>query len=68
MRGGLVTVNDHTRDFGFQKRDPLCQFGLRVRRKVFAGKASRRVSLGPWAIGFFHPKAASLAKRLAVNR
>jgi hypothetical protein len=57
--GGLVAVRCNSGDFGFEQRDPLRQFGLRVGGKVFAGKATRRVSKGPWAIRFFHSGAAS---------
>jgi hypothetical protein len=57
--GGLVTVRLHPVDFRFEQADPFVQLGLRVWGKVFAHKATRRVSGWPWAIGFFHVSAAS---------
>jgi hypothetical protein len=56
-----------TGNFGFERCNPLAQFGLRIGRKVFGCEATRCVAFGPWAIGFFHCRAASPAKRLAVN-
>ena len=66
--GGLVPVRCDPRDFGGEQRDPVSKFGLRVGGKVFACEATRRVSAGPRAIGFFHSGRTSPAKRLAVNR
>lgn len=48
-----------TGDFGFEQRDPLIQFGLRIGAEVFACEANCRVSAGPGAIGVFHWHAAS---------
>jgi hypothetical protein len=57
--GGFVAMGGHPRDFRFEQGDPFIQLGLRIGAKVFACEAIRRVSAGPWAIGFFHCDAAS---------
>ena len=56
---GLVAVGFHPCDLRVQQRDPIIQLGLRVGAEVFACEATRRVSAGPWAIGFIHCDAAS---------
>ena len=35
-------------------RDAISEVGLRIGRKIFGSEATRRVSGGSWAIGFFH--------------
>jgi hypothetical protein len=59
VRGGFIPVRLHPRDFCFEHPNPLSQFGLRIGAEVVACEASRRVSAGPRAIGFFHCDAAS---------
>jgi hypothetical protein len=54
VRGGLVTVGDHPRNLRFKQGNAPVKFGLRIWAEVFASKATRRVSTGAWAIGFFH--------------
>jgi len=43
VRGGLVAVGRHPRDFRFEQRDPFIQLGLRIGGEVFACEAIRRV-------------------------
>jgi hypothetical protein len=57
--GGPVTVRGDAGDFGFEQCDPFGKLGLRIGAEVFAREATRRVSTGAWAIGFFHRRAAS---------
>jgi hypothetical protein len=52
--GGLVAVGFHPGDLGFEKSNAFGKFGLRIGAEVFARQATRRVSTGAWAIGFFH--------------
>jgi hypothetical protein len=59
VRGGLVAVRLHAGDLGLEQGDPFGKLGLRIGAKVFAREATRRVSTGAWAIGFFHCTAAS---------
>lgn len=66
--GGLVPVGGHPGNLGFEQRNPLGQFGLRIGAEILAREATRRVPSGSREIRFFHCRAASQAKRLAVNR
>ena len=54
MCGGLVAVGCNAGNLGGQKRDPFTQLGLLKRAEILAREATRRVSAGAWAIGFFH--------------
>ncbi len=59
MRCDLAVMGRDPRNFRFEQGNPVVQLGLRVWAEVFAYEATRRVSAGPWAIGFFHYMAAS---------
>lgn len=54
MNGGLVSVSGDASDFGFQQRDAVGKFGLRIGRKILGSEATRRVSGRSWAVRFFH--------------
>jgi len=64
VRGGLVTVGRHAANLGGEKRDPRVQLCLRIGTEIFAREATRRVSDGAWAIGFFHLAATSAPSAL----
>jgi hypothetical protein len=65
---GLIPMRGHAGNFGFEQGNPLPQFRLRIGRKILSREPTRCIAFGPWAIWFFHCRAASQAKRLAVNR
>lgn len=57
--GGLVPMRPDAGDLRLEQGDAFIQFGLRIGAEILAREASRRVSTGAWAIGFFHRVAAS---------
>jgi hypothetical protein len=66
--GGFASMGGDPRNLRFEQGNPLPQFGLRIGAEILGREATRRVPSGSREIGFFHCRAASQAKRLAVNR
>lgn len=66
--GGLVPMRLHPRDFRFELRDALIEFGLRIGAEILGREVRCRVSFGARAIGLFHHRCSISPKRLAVNR
>jgi hypothetical protein len=54
VRGGFAAMGGHPGDFGFEQRDALVQFGLRVGAEVLGREVRCRISFGTWAIWLFH--------------
>jgi hypothetical protein len=64
---GAIAVRGDPRNLGFEQRDSLSQFGLRIGGEVFAREAARCIAPGPRQIGIVHLGAASQGNGLAVN-
>jgi hypothetical protein len=59
VRGGLGAMGGNAVDFSLEQGDPFVQLGLRVGAEVLGREATCGISDRPWAIGFFHCRAAS---------
>lgn len=66
--GGLAAMGGNPRDFGFQQRDTLVQFGLRIGAEILGREARCRISFGTRAIWLFHCSAASYPSGLLSIR
>ena len=67
MRRGPVAVGGDPRDLGFELRDPLGQFALRIGVEAFPGEEAGCIAARPWAIVVVHKPAKMSRERLAVN-
>ena len=66
MRGGLVAVRFHSNDLGFEQRDALGQFVLRIRGQVLASEEGGGIAFGTGEI-VVHYGESSRGHALAVN-
>lgn len=65
--GGLFTMRFNADYLRFEQRDPIIEFGLRIRAEIFTCEVARCIASGPRQIRVFHHHAASQGNRLAVN-
>jgi hypothetical protein len=65
--GSFVAVRADPGDLGFELRDARIELGLRIGAEILGCETTRSIPFGAREIGFFHCRAASQAKRLAVN-
>lgn len=54
VRGGLAAMGGNAGDFGFEQRDALVQFGLRIGAEILGREVRCRISFGARAIWLFH--------------
>ena len=57
--GGFGAMGGNTRDFSLEQGNAFVELGLRVGAEVLEREAVCGISDRPWAIGFFHCRAAS---------
>lgn len=67
MCRGAIAVRRHPLDLGFELRDPLRQFALRIGVEAFPGEKAGCIAARPWAIVVVHMPAKMSRARLAVN-